>query len=74
MSEEVKKVVIDDTEYAFDDLSEKAKYVLTHMQELKIKLNNLRRKIDKEQMAYDGFANILKSEIEDVPVEAEINE
>ena len=44
------------------------------MQELKIKLNNLRRKIDKEQMAYDGFANILKSEIEDVPVEAEINE
>lgn len=69
MTEEVKTVTIDDVEYSLDDLSEKAKYVISQMKFLTDEIENEKRALDRLQMSYNAFSAVLKQELEDVPVE-----
>ena len=71
MSEETKTVTVDEVEYAVDDLSEKAKYIISQMQFIMDQMDSEKRSLDRSQMSYNAFSAILKEELADVPVEVE---
>jgi|TARA_R110001606_G_C14906978_1_gene594789 hypothetical protein len=71
MSEETKTVTVDEVEYAVDDLSEKARYIISQMQFIMDEIDSEKRSLDRHQMSYNAFSAILKEELADVPVEVE---
>ena len=69
MSEEKSTVTIDDIEYAIEDLSEKAKYIISQMKFLTDEIDSQKRGLDRSQMSYNAFSAILKDELQETPVE-----
>lgn len=56
-------IMIDDVEYMFDDLSDKAKALVQHVSDLDRKLANARFNLDQLQVGRDAFYAMLKAEL-----------
>ena len=61
--EEKETVVIDDVEYALEDLNDNSKYALKQMAVLRDSIQQKRESIDREQMSYNAYAAILNAEL-----------
>ena len=74
MSEEKNTVTIDEVEYAIEDLSEKAKYIIGQLKFLTDEMDSQKRALDRSQMSYNAFSAILKDELQETPVEVPATE
>jgi hypothetical protein len=57
-------ITIDDVEYDFDELSDKAKILVQHVADLDRKLASARFNVDQLQVGKDAFFAMLKGELE----------
>jgi len=64
MEQQENKFNFNGTEYSFDDVSEKAKYIIGHIQELQQEEEKLKRDLDKVGVSSQAFSNLLKLELE----------
>jgi predicted RNase H-like nuclease (RuvC/YqgF family) len=58
------KIIIDNKEYAIDELSDKAKTLVNHIADLKRKLSSYNFNIEQLKVGLAGFENLLKQELE----------
>jgi hypothetical protein len=56
-------IMIDDVEYMFDDLSDKAKALVQHVADLDRKVASARFNVDQLQVGRDAFFGMLKAEL-----------
>jgi hypothetical protein len=56
-------IMIDDVEYVFEDLSEKAKVLVQHVADLDRKVASARFNVDQLQVGRDAFYAMLKAEL-----------
>lgn len=56
-------IMIDDVEYIFDDLSDKAKVLVQHVADLDRKVASARFNVDQLQVGRDAFFGMLKAEL-----------
>ena len=75
----VQTISMNDIEYKVDELSEKAKYLVSQVQDMQTQANQTRAKLDQIQVGITGFTNLLQEELEnpaptEAPVEGEIVE
>lgn len=66
-------ITIDNVEYIFEDLSDKAKVLVQHVADLDRKVASARFNVDQLQVGRDAFFGMLKAELASKPevVEAE---
>lgn len=57
-------IMIDDVEYNFDELSDKAKALVQHVADLDRKVASARFNVDQLQVGRDAFYAMLKAELE----------
>ena len=68
---EVQTISMNDKEYKVDDLSDKAKYLVSQVQDMQTQANQTRAKLDQIQVGITGFTNLLQQELENpAPAEA----
>lgn len=60
-------IMIDDVEYVFEDLSEKAKVLVQHVADLDRKVASARFNVDQLQVGRDAFYAMLKAELTPAP-------
>ena len=69
---EVQTISLNDKEYKVDELSEKAKYLVSQVQDMQTQANQSRARLDQIQVGIRGFTNLLQEELENpAPVEGE---
>ena len=75
----VQTISMNDIEYKVDELSEKAKYLVSQVQDMQTQANQTRAKLDQIQVGITGFTNLLQEELEnpapaegETPVEGEV--
>ena len=68
---EVQTISMNDKEYKVDELSEKAKYLVSQVQDMQTQGNQTRAKLDQIQVGITGFTNLLQEELEK-PAEGEV--
>jgi hypothetical protein len=56
-------IMIDDVEYMFDELSDKAKILVQHVADLDRKVASARFNVDQLQVGRDAFFGMLKAEL-----------
>lgn len=56
-------IMIDDVEYIFDDLSDRAKVLVQHVSDLDRKVASARFNVDQLQVGRDAFFGMLKAEL-----------
>ena len=61
---EVQTISMNDKEYKVDDLSDKAKYLVSQVQDMQTQANQTRAKLDQIQVGITGFTNLLQAELE----------
>ena len=75
-TEEKPTLVFDDKNYVIEDLSEKAQYLVTQLQDLAQQGNAARARLDQIEVARGGFTDMLREELEgggeDAPAEGEL--
>jgi len=70
---EVQTISLNDKEYKVSDLSEKAKYLVSQVQDMQAQANQTRARLDQIQVGITGFTALLQEELEDpAPVEGEV--
>ena len=75
---EVQTISLNDKEYKVDELSEKAKYLVSQVQDMQTQANQSRARLDQIEVGIRGFTGLLQEELEnpapteDAPVEGEI--
>ena len=73
---EVQTISMNDIEYNVDDLSEKAKYLVSQVQDMQAQGNQARAKLDQIEVGIRGFTGLLQEELEnpatDEPAEGEL--
>lgn len=74
MTEEVKTVTLNDTQYNVDDMSEKGQYIVAQLGEIQNESQELKFKLDRLEIARKGFIDLLQAEVADQPAEAEVVE
>jgi hypothetical protein len=74
MTEEVKTVTLNDTQYNVDDMSDKGQYIVAQLGEIQNESQELKFKIDRLEVARKGFVELLQAEVENQPAEAEVVE
>jgi len=74
MTEEVKTVTLNDTQYNVDDMSERGQYIVAQLGEIQQESQEMKFKLDRLEIARKGFVELLQAEVEDQPAEAEIQE
>jgi len=74
MTEEVKTVTLNDTQYNVDDMSEKGQYIVSQLGEIQNESQEFKFKLDRLEIARKGFVDLLQAEVADQPAEAEIQE
>jgi hypothetical protein len=74
MTEEVKTVTLNDTQYNVDDMSEKGQYIVAQLGEIQNESQELKFKLDRLEIARKGFIDLLQAEVTDQPAEAEVVE
>jgi hypothetical protein len=68
---EVQTITMNDKEYKVDDLSEKAKYLVSQVQDMQTQANQSRARLDQIQVGITGFTKLLQEELENpAPTEA----
>jgi len=69
----VQTISMNDIEYKVDELSEKAKYLVSQVQDMQTQANQTRAKLDQIQVGITGFTNLLQEELENpAPTEGEV--
>ena len=63
MTEEQKVITIDDVEYTEDQLSDKAKVCINHINSLDQKIRSAQFNLDQLQVGREAFVNMLKAEL-----------
>lgn len=63
MTEEKKVITIDDVEYTEDQLSDKAKVCINHLQSLDQKIRSTEFNLDQLRVGRDAFMAMLKDEL-----------
>ena len=74
---DVQTISLNDKEYKVEDLSEKAKYLVSQVQDMQSQANQSRARLDQIQVGITGFTNLLQVELEnpapaEVPVEGDL--
>ena len=70
---EVQTISMNDKEYKVDDLSEKAKYLVSQVQDMQTQANQTRAKLDQIEVGIRGFTSLLQEELENpAPAEGEV--
>ena len=69
MAEDKKAITIDGVEYAEDQLSDKAKVCINHIGSLDQKISSTKFNLDQLSVGRDAFMGMLKTELEEKPVE-----
>ena len=75
---EVQTISMNDKEYKVEDLTDKAKYLVSQVQDMQTQANQARARIDQIEVGIRGFTGLLQEELEnpaqteDAPVEGEI--
>jgi hypothetical protein len=64
MTEEVQTLSMNDKEYKVDELSEKAKYLVSQLQDLQAQGNQTRARLDQIEVGTKGFMELLEQELE----------
>ena len=67
-------LVFDDNNYAIEDLSEKAQYLVGQLQDLAQQGNATRARLDQIEVARNGFTEMLREELAAEPAEGEVVE
>jgi len=68
---EVQTISLNDKEYKVEDLSEKAKYLVSQVQDMQAQANQSRARLDQIQVGITGFTGLLQEELENpAPTEA----
>jgi len=69
----VQTISMNDIEYKVDELSEKARYLVSQVQDMQTQANQTRAKLDQIQVGITGFTNLLQEELENpAPAEGEV--
>ena len=69
---EVQTISMNDKEYKVEDLSDKAKYLVSQVQDMQTQANQTRAKLDQIEVGIRGFTNLLQEELENpAPAEGE---
>ena len=69
---EVQTISMNDKEYKVDELSDKAKYLVSQVQDMQTQGNQTRAKLDQIEVGIRGFTNLLQEELENpAPAEGE---
>ena len=74
---EVQTISLNDKEYKVDELSEKAKYLVSQVQDMQTQANQSRARLDQIEVGIRGFTGLLQEELEnpaptEAPVEGEV--
>ena len=75
---EVQTISLNDKEYKVEDLTEKAKYLVSQVQDMQAQANQNRSRLDQIQVGITGFTNLLQVELENpegtaqTPVEGDL--
>jgi hypothetical protein len=75
---EVQTISMNDKEYKVEDLTDKAKYLVSQVQDMQTQANQARARLDQIEVGIRGFTGLLQEELEnptpteDAPVEGEI--
>ena len=64
-------IQIDETEYFFEDMTEKQQILVNHVADLDRKIGSARFNLDQLQVGRDAFMSLLKQELETVIEEVE---
>jgi hypothetical protein len=64
MTEQAQTINLNDKEYNIDDLSDKARYIISQLQDLNQQSLQLKTKLDQVEVASKGFTNLLVEEVE----------
>jgi hypothetical protein len=68
---EVQTISLNDKEYKVDELSEKAKYLVSQVQDMQTQANQSRARLDQIEVGIRGFTGLLQEELENpAPTEA----
>ena len=57
-------ITLNGKDYVIENLSDRAKYIINHIQKLREESTELRNKLDVVEVAAQGFTNLLSEEIE----------
>ena len=76
---EVQTISLNDKEYKVDELSEKARYLVSQVQDMQAQANQARARLDQIEVGIRGFTGLLQEELEnpaptEPPAEGEIVE
>jgi hypothetical protein len=74
MTEEVKTVTLNDTQYNVDDMSERGQYIVAQLGEIQNEAQELKFKLDRLEVSRKGFVELLQAEVEEQPTETEVVE
>ena len=75
---EVQTISLNDKEYKVDELSDKARYLVSQVQDMQAQANQARARLDQIEVGIRGFTGLLQEELEnpapteDAPVEGEL--
>lgn len=61
---EVQTIAMNDKEYKVDEISDKAKYLLSQIQDLQAQGNQTRARLDQIEVGVRGFTQMLQDELE----------
>ena len=64
MTEETQTIKLNDKEYNVEDLSDKARYFISQIQDLRNQEMALKSKLDQAEVASQAFRNLLVEEVE----------
>jgi len=73
-TEEKPTLVFEDNNYVIEDLSEKAQYLVSQLQDLAQQGNATRARLDQIEVARTGFTKMLREELNAEPAEGEVVE
>jgi hypothetical protein len=76
---EVQTISMNDKEYKVEDLTEKARYLVSQVQDMQAQANQARARLDQIEVGIRGFTGLLQEELEnpaptEPPAEGEIVE
>jgi|TARA_B110000503_G_scaffold132273_1_gene208021 hypothetical protein len=61
---EVQTISMNDKDYKVEDLSEKAKYLVSQVQDMQTQANQARARLDQIHVGITGFTNLLQEELD----------
>lgn len=66
MTEETtQEITYDGVKYPIDSISDKGKYIISQLQEIRQKTEELRRQLDRLEVAHDAFSTHLGEELKE---------